>query len=596
MNRNPQTLAGSNSRAALRTPGRVFGWWTCVLVSMMFWVCCPSIAFGDDATELDAASETSLELSIQLQERLARLNDQWLVWNSAFLQNNRSAAEAATRELQVTVQDLGMKSLPDLANGMIARAVDAAREGDPGKAAWALDMAETMRPGRPETALAGARIAFLAGSYPKAAEQWMRSFYLMFLDPLLRFLWLNNALIWLGCAFILAGVGYVAVQFAAKGGRICRDLARRIPLIPAPLAFIPVMVFLCWPFVLENGWIWVFLLWGALLWNYFENSERWALGLVCLVFALFPVVMLHQHRSVQVAVTEQMRAVDAVAEGSLYGHLFTDMERLRKTLPESTAVTHLIADTNEILGQDQASRPIYMELAENEPNNSAVYNNLGVYHTRRGEHFKAIRFYEQATQADATDILGFYNLSQSYRELLEFDEADRNLQRARDLDPGLVAAWVNDSRPVQSPRAGLQRRGEIRKELKAWLSQGSSPLDELVKNAATAPMALLVPILGLLLARFLGGPLGKQHDSGLSIFDRMIRWLVPGLHGAENGQGFRVLLSLLVLCLILTAPLISVIGYRMPLGYDVGSKFAWIVAGALVVVFYGIRLPHLLRR
>ena len=100
-------------------------------------------------------------LTVPVQETLLRLQDQWLVWNSAFLQGDSALAWAGVRDLHATADGMGLKRLPEPALGMLVRAVESARAGDFERARWSLEMASQLDPGSAEWAFAASRVAWL---------------------------------------------------------------------------------------------------------------------------------------------------------------------------------------------------------------------------------------------------------------------------------------------------------------------------------------------------------------------------------------------------------------------------------------------------
>ncbi len=538
-----------------------------------------------------------LQVSAALQERLSRVNDEWLIWNSAFLQGDRVVADEALRDLLFTVDSLGMSGLPEVSHAMIARGVDAAREGDSVRAQWALEHAERLSPGSPEVLFGLGRVAALSGGYVGALVNWIRGYAEMLDDEGRRFLWFQNIMLWGLFSLVLSGAVFVAVELAAKGGRVYRDVAGSLGrTLPTLLAWGLGLVLLAWPFLLPNGWIWLMLYWSVLLWRHCSVAERWVLAVICVVLAIAPALALQQKRSVQLALSDQMRAIDAIGRGDLYGRLLVDVGRLQATLPESSAVHHFIADTHHKLGQDQIARPLYAQQLVLEPENAAALNNLGLFHKERREYFRAIEFFKQAAELEPGLVIPRYNLSQSYRDLLEFEEADTWLGAAQALDSVQVSQWIDESQGALPMFGGFARRSEIEDELaRDWLGDTSGLLSAWVSNAGWAPVALLVPLLGFGLSRFLAANPASRQPIGDSFFDRLVRWAVPGLVWAEDDQGVRAFLTILFPVAIACMPLAGRLGYRLPWGYEPGNVVPWAVSLALLGVFYLVRLPLLFR-
>src|SRR5436305_8675540 len=120
-------------------------------------------------------------MTAQVRQTLKQLDEQWLQW---VVQKNPQQAGAAVNDLMETARQLGMTRLPDLSAGALAQAVQAARQQDFPRARWALDAAERLDPGRPETAFAEAGVDWRQHDYPGAARAWLRAYPLLFAHPL----------------------------------------------------------------------------------------------------------------------------------------------------------------------------------------------------------------------------------------------------------------------------------------------------------------------------------------------------------------------------------------------------------------------------
>jgi tetratricopeptide (TPR) repeat protein len=535
----------------------------------------------------------AIQLSVPVQETLARLREQWLVWNSAFLQGDREQASGAAQELLLTARELGMSRLSELAIGILVRSVEAAREGDNERARWGLEMAEQLDPGRAESAFARARVAYIDGSYLESFGAYVVGYLRVLRDVLQRIVWVHNLVLWVLAVLLVTAAMFVAVQMAVKGSLLYRHLAEFLAHhLPSFAAYAFAVVILVWPFVLPSGWVWGVLYWASLLMAYGSRSERLVLGGICGLFAVAPVVALEQQRGLEIALSDPMRAVERLSHGALYGAVFRDLGTLRTTLPESEAVGHLIADVHTLLGQDQIARPVYVGVLEAEPDNAGALVNLGNFHFHRREYIKAIEHYRRAVAVDAERVEAHYNLSQAYRSLLEFGDADTYLEQARRLDADRVNEWIAERVIVVPTREGLARRNEIRSELReAWPeNEGPAGLETLVSEARSAPVALGALVLGIVLSfvRRRGGERRTQQVH--SRLDRWVRALIPGLYSAEEGAGLRSLMALLLPIAALLLPIAGGLAYRIPWGYDPGNAFLWIVALAILVPYFLVRL------
>jgi tetratricopeptide (TPR) repeat protein len=568
-----------------------------------------ALAAAVAAAPLPAAAQTPeappspparIELTPPVQRTLLELQEQWVLWISAFYQHREKTVEALVSRLLTTARRLGMGQLPDLALAALAPAVEAAREGDFERARWAIEGAEVLDPGRPETAFAAARVAAAERSYLRAAGQYVLAYARLFRHPWLRTVWMHHVLLWTWSALVATGVLCLAMLMATRGRRLVDDLtalfAQRLPrALAVPLA----LVLLAAPAALPPVAVWLVLVWTVLLWAYVSASERVVLAALLVLVAAAPLLLAEQARRVAVAASPPMRAVVSLAHGRLYGDLFRDLEALRAALPQSAAALQLVADLHRRLGQWDLASQHYREVLKREGQNTAVFLDLGAYHFAKGDFGRAIEHFQQAAAADSESAAAQFNLSQAYSESYLFDEQRRALEQARAIDGDLVASWVAAEQRVVTVDGGLERIPEIRRQLlavhraRATEPKGSGP----VGRALGLLMPVAAIVAGVALRRRRGGP--EEVAGGEAPLragrSRWLRAFLPGLAAAETGEGGRSFLALLVPVALLLLPLGGRIGYRVPWGYDPGNLVPWIVAVAGLVVYLGARLTWELR-
>lgn len=531
------------------------------------------------------------ELTVPVQESLIRLQDLWLVWNSAYLQGDQRLAEAAVRDLLFTASDLGLSRLPDLAVGVLVRGVDSARAQDFDRGRWAIRMAERLDPGRPETMFAMSRIAFLDGSYFASAIARLRGYARLVDAGLPGRLFGLDLLVWIGASLMLASALFIALQLATKGGALLRDTIVNFAVtLPRPIALLLALGLLIWPFLLPNGWIWLVLFWAALLWPYGSASERTVLATCVVLLTFVPVAVNAAQGGLDASLSPQQRFLDRVASRSLYGQFFNDLGLLRRTLPDSVALENLIADLHVGLGQDDVARPIYRRVVEQEPDNGAALNNLGAYHLFRSEHIQAISFLERALGRPEGSLEAAYNLGMTYQQLFENENSDRYFDMAREIDAGQVSGWLADGEQGVVALGGLGRIDELRDELEQALGSPGFEREPALRAAGVLVSTLL---LAFLWWRFSSGAPVAAKASLLgreSWLERLARVVVPGLSSAETGDGARAFLGLLVPTAALMLPFHTVIGFSLPWGYEPGGALPWAAAIVVLSVFYAVRL------
>lgn len=542
------------------------------------------------AETTSSAQATGVEMTEPVRRTLKQLEEQWLQW---IVKTDRQSSDSGVNDLLATARQLGITRLPDLASGAIARALQAAGKGDFRRARWALAAAEKLDPGRPDTAFAGAALARREGQYGRVLTATVQGYARLFGLPLERYLWLQSLLIWSLTLLLLAGVLYIAVQMAAKGGELYRDMTGLFGRwLPRPAAVAVTALVLLWPLALPSGLLWLAVFWSLFLWTYSSASERAVLVSLWLLVGAAPLVVTEQRRQVAVTLSPPVQAMESLEQHRLYGGLFSDLGALRALLPESPAVKHLLADVHRSLNQWDVARSLYRQVLEKEPENTAALMNLGAYFYLKGDFGQAIQHFQKVATVDPTSAAAQYNLSQAYSESYLFDEQKRALNQARELDYAKVSHWVSNSQQrVVTLNGGMARIPEIRRELlDTWRRQeGKDERLALFRRGLPLLVSALLVVVAVALhfARRAERPETAREARNLG---RWGRALLPGFRSAEEGEGVKSYTALLLPLGLFMLPFFQGVGYRIPWGYDPGNVASWIVAITGLVLWFGARL------
>lgn len=548
-----------------------------------------------------------VELIPDTRKKLWSLQQAWGQWRQAFEASNRESAQEALDRLTALTRSLGMERLPDLANAAVALAVEAAQDGDFERANWAIEAARSLDAKRPETDFAQSTILRLQGDYIGGVASAIRGHAKAFQLPLERTLWLNNLQLWLLYTLLFAGGFFVILMMALKGSLLFYDLARLFsPKLSRVQADVAAVILLLWPLVLPSGLVWLAIYWSILLFSYGSASEKGVFVVLWLSLGLSPTLLSYQQQEAQLALLPPTRLVDNMANSRLYGSIFSDLEVLRSLAPDSPAVTELAADLHRKLGQWEHARAIYTELAydpeQASSNTATAFTNIGVYHHRQKEYETAASYFQRATQANDELAIAYFDLSQAYAQMFEWDPSHAALAAARRLDPESVDEWKQEGELSATESAvpvdgSLLRLEEIRSRLKLlWqpaVSDPAGPYELLRKHRALAVcLAILVLALILHQARKQVGLRSRQLSQvGVGMADR--RWarvLVPGLSSAIEEKGVPALLGILLPVAFVMVPLLRGMGYRAPMAYEPGAWLAISFAVASLVILCLVRV------
>lgn len=541
-----------------------------------------------------SSAPEAFHLNASVRSSLASLQQGWSEWLTAYELDDPDSEAAALDRLAAAAAALGMSALPDLSLGAATRAVESARVGDHARAMRALAAAERLDAGRPETSFARAAVHRVEGSWQAVLGHTALGYVRTLRVRGERWVWWHNLVLWLLATALLAGYAYVAILMLVRGpalfGSLLKELRKHMP-VPVGIALIVLLV--AWPMLLPAGLPGVALVWAVLLWAYCLRPERWALGLLLLVFGVAPVILDEQRRQITVDLAPMVRAAEHAQQGRLDGTLFDDLQRLAVVLPESTAVSHLVADQHRRIGQCDQAEELYGRVIQREQRNAGAWVDLGSCHFLQGEYDQAIEHYRRGISLDPTLAQGHFNLGLAFSELYRFAESDLALGRAQRLDSGRVAEWLKQtpSRGAAEVGAGLRRTREIRAELKAsWvLEDDSAAWSSPWRDYLSVPVALGAILLAFVAGRFL--PRGHLEEQAPPIFDLGHSWgplyriAVPGLPELEAGEPLRAAGSLLTFCGLVLLPWVASHGYRQPWGFEPVVRLGWLVTLSGLALF-----------
>jgi tetratricopeptide (TPR) repeat protein len=571
----------------------------------------PSLLAAGSVRAQGVPATPAPNLTPQVQQSLLLLQEGWLQWTGALYGGDDERAREVVADLLSTAERLGMGRLPDLSTGALVQAVESVQEGETERSALALETAERLDPGRPETAFAAARLARLRGAWFSALVEEARGYARLRRTGLERELALHDLFLWALGSLLLAFGLFVALQMGVRGPALVRDVAaflgRRAAVLPRPVALVLAAAVLLWPLALPAGVLWLGLYWSLLLWGYMGLPERVVLVCGWLLLAASPVVIEEARERVALKLSPPVRALHSAAHGRLYGGLFTDLGVLPGALPGAPAVEHFLADLHVRLGQWDDARLVYEKVLEKEPENVPALVNLGAYYYHRGDYGNAVAFFQKATAPTgdwaSVGAAAYWDLSLAYAASYLFDENSEALREARRIDNAQVNRWFRrpDRQRLVTVEGGIDRIPEIERALRREWSpkvEGSPGL-ELLRRARPALLLVLLGSLAMAFHALTGG--GRRAAGDLaarqSAPGRWLPALVPGLTSAALGRGGRAYLALLAVA----APVLVLVtgggelGYPIPWRYDPGGWLLPVAAGLALVLAAGARALRVAR-
>jgi tetratricopeptide (TPR) repeat protein len=526
------------------------------------------------ATGVVSAQEgASFPVRDDVRKKLNSIQESWIEWLTSVQEGDAERATRQVERLVAIADNLGLPRLPELSIAAAARAERFARGNDFEGAEMSLAAAELLDPNRAETAFARATVRRQRGQRLGAMISTIRGYWRTLFDPLYRYVFLADVLLWCLAIVTLLVAGMVAVQWSTRGVLLLWDLVRFFERsVPSIIAYTLTIILMLWPVLLPAGLLWLALYWSVLAWGYGRRWEKLTVITAWVILGLAPLLVSEQIRRMKLDTTARVRAMQSAAQGSLVGALFHDLEPLSEQLPNSVALRHFLADLHLSIHQWELARNLYREVLEVEPGNAAAASDLGTCYFYEGNLEQAVRLLQQATSLDPTLAEAYFNLSRSLSEEYRFDESEEALRRASAIDTTRVSEWIRmgDRSEIVMAAGGFNRQAEIRGELaRRWREQDpNSDLFALWRRTMSLPLALVFvfPAILLYFISSKGGNRSRRVERAwlTEPFETIRRVLLPGFSEAEEERWRSALVALSIPLGLVALPFWARVTYGVP--------------------------------
>lgn len=435
----------------------------------------------------------------------------WFAFLNAHLEDDARGASLALAEMRRAARAVGVRRLSDFSRTLVHEARKAESLGKWDRAARAYDAALQLDDGNFDAALG--RIGFLLrrGTYPDALRRLPEAIGILFGMRESRISLLSSLAVWGGLAFgasVLAGILILVLRHRERIGHDLRELGRRLAgrQAAAPLA----LLIFGLPLAFGLGPVWLVLFWGALVYAYTGGAERAlliagmvAVGLLPPFFAAVGRENIIQRSPLYVAAADlEERREDQSAEDGL--------RQAAAVFREDPDVWFLLGRYAERRGDVQGALASYDRAIQADSRDYRHFVSRGNVYFQDTDFTSAVRDYRAAAERAPNAPEVHYNLSLALGEAYDFPGQRAAVARARQLDPGTVARWI-ETRSLQrviAPPYGLER---ARARVERWNAQVRSRrlpghtapyrLWQLFASPLTVgPWAAL--LLGILIARW----------------------------------------------------------------------------------------------
>ena len=190
---------------------------------------------------------------------------------------------------------------------------------------------------------------------------------------------------------------------------------------------------------LGSLWFWVAV---ALLLILFCNlKEKTLLAGAAILLLMAPIFSAFEQKALEVGDAFLLYNTQVFP----YNATFLDSLYAIKAERPSYSVLYSIGMLEKKRGNFDAAEQAYMEALKENPESSAVYNNLGNVLFSMGKVEDAVESYEKAIEKKRNLASTHYNLSQAHLRLMDFDKYTKEIEIANELDFDLITEFINNS-------------------------------------------------------------------------------------------------------------------------------------------------------
>jgi tetratricopeptide (TPR) repeat protein len=387
---------------------------------------------GENTVETDGDSRRGFDYE-RFENRLESL---WFQRKAFLADGADDNAAQQSALIKAFCREEGIRHLETVAGALLAETQRHLHKGRYNRAIAALDLAEAVDPGRPQTHLARAEVYWkAAGRNGAAVVELFKGVGAAFTGSirdlsLFRRIALTFVVALVGTIFVfsLSMVSRYQVPFRHEVEEVVLRFADE--RLARPAGWIVLMLpFLIWVLI---GW--AALYWMAIMFRFMRRAER----VTAVLLLLACVAALPIYRG---SVAVYALAADPVVRTTLAstnGEYDPDrIVRLRKLVdahPNDASYRFLLAGLYKNGRFFEEAFEAYKQALELDPALEQAYINIGNIFSTTGQYGEAIAHYQKAIEIAPGSVLAYFNMHLVQSESFHFRDAENTLRMAREID------------------------------------------------------------------------------------------------------------------------------------------------------------------
>jgi tetratricopeptide (TPR) repeat protein len=250
----------------------------------------------------------------------------------------------------------------------------------------------------------------------------------------------------LGAALVVTIAGLGLISLVRNSRLLAHDIAHILPQAFSPHATTALLILLCiLPLLFGLSLLWLFPYWLLLFWSYHSYRERAVIGILILVFVLvLPLLAVSCSYFLFIPQSDRLQRLWQANYGYATKHDMDQLEQDAAAHPDDYVLIFSAGLFNKREQNYTTALSYYNRLLRERPRDFRVSINAGNVYFATGLWKKAVEKYQAAITAEPVkSAAAHFNLTRAYQQKFMFNDAEKSLINAKQLDPPRVEAYLN---------------------------------------------------------------------------------------------------------------------------------------------------------
>jgi len=343
--------------------------------------------------------------------------------------------------LDAVIAEQGIERSDRASSYFLIQAEKALQEGDSLRAIRIAKMAEKISPSSPLP-------AFFLADIHRGMKGWTGfvaalSYFLKGIGLALRDMLFLLPLVTLVCflSFIgvfLAGATFILYSLVSYAPFwVHHILERSKGVLNTASALVCFLLLLFFPILAGLPMLWFVLLAFLLFWPFYSKGEK---GIVFMLLGVLGTMAWTLPLLITLFTARNSLLIDEMARNHHSDYLWTPFPSER--VGSEWEAWFIRASYEAQRGHYEQATRFYQNALGQNPQSPLILNNLGNLAFYKRDYPEAIRYYEESIKVSPATVSAYFNLSQTYREMLMFEKGERLFLKAVSIDEETAKAYA----------------------------------------------------------------------------------------------------------------------------------------------------------